>query len=1169
MQLGAPTACSSCGGLLIPGGRFCPACGTPTSPAGDRPRGDLPTSPPPPERTGFAERRRVSVLFVDLVDFTPLAELMDPEEVRAVQARYFEVARSIVATYGGTIEKFIGDAVMAVWGAPIAHEDDAERAVRAALAVVYAVERIGGAASDRALQARAAVTTGEAAVTVGAVDQGIVAGDLVNIAARLQGRAPAGGVIVDRATRDAASDAVAFARIGSLALKGRSGRLETYRATSRQDEATVRSTSHTGRLFGRDRELREITDLLDSVITEGRGRLVSVTGIAGIGKSRLAWELEGWVDAHPRGIAWHAGHAPAYGEGVAFSAVAQMVRRRARIGDAVAPELALRQLATALDELVRDESERRWIQPRVAVLLTGKTTGEFDRDELFAAWRRFFERVAELSPVAMVFEDLQWADPSLLDFVEHLATWSRTRPVFVLALARPELLDRRPTWGSSVGSFTAMTLDRLPDSAMRELLMDRAPDLPRTLVEPILRDAGGVPLYAVEVARMLLDRDRAGGERQKLAEDGAMPDSLHAVIATRLDALPLAERRLLMAAAVLGSRFRPEALYAVVDDDTAQVRERLDGLVRREILTVDEELRSPGRGQLSFVQDLVREVAYRTVSRSERRTLHLAAARYLASLEDGAPEQLAVHLVAAHRLTAQSRDADRIAHRAISALRRAARAASALHVPARALDLLHTALGLAGATERASLLSEAADAARAAGRLEVAEVHLREYIHLQQQAGDRSGAARGRAQLASVMLTGQANEAALLELEAAMREVRSWRRTPAGVELAAQLARARSVLGDDREALRWTELALSAGERLGLPAVVTDLLITRGTARIGLGQHEAGFDDLRDAISRAQDTGTVRTELRARNNLAWGILADDPVAAFETARAGLGLAMEMGVGDFAVPLADLTCAAAIEAGAWEWALDTIADIEERGVAEPYRIALSASASTIRALRGEIGALDVIDRFEPLPAETDAQIAGAVRLARAWCAFVAGRLPDARELARAGIAGVGGTIPPHERAIAGRISLWMGDREAAAADIAELRGQATWGRAAEATILTMEAGLAAVAGEADAHRRYVRAHEAWDALGLPLQRALSMLDEARLAPGSEAPDGLLDLLASLGAGGLHRLLSGAGAVSGPADLAQQARSRRPRDGTAPRSGGARRPPRASRPGPPAG
>jgi class 3 adenylate cyclase len=1125
----------------------------------------------------MAERRRISVLFVDLANFTALAESMDPEEVRSVQSRYFEVARSIVATYGGTIEKFIGDAVMAVWGAPLAHEDDAERAVRAAMAIVYAVDRMGGAASGKALHGRAAVTTGEAAVTIGALGQGMVAGDLVNVAARLQSRAPIGGVLVDRTTSERASAAASFRRIGSLALKGRTGRLEAYRATSAESgPAGGRSGVHTGKLVGRDRELRELTSLASTVMRDGRCRLVSVTGIAGIGKSRLAWELDRWVDEHPDEIAWHDGRALAYGEGIAFSAVAQMIRRRARIGDGAPPELARRQLGSALEELIRDDAERRWIEPRLAPLLGHGETTDFDRDELFAAWRRFFERVSERTPVILVFEDLQWADPSLIDFIEYMATWSRAHPIFILAMARPELLDHRPSWGAGVGSFTAISLERLPDDAMRELLEQRAPDLPRDLVQPILEHAGGVPLYAVEVARMLGDRrDRAEERRvptgralEAHAGQIQVPDSLHGLIAARIDSLPPDERRLLLAAAVLGHRFPPGALVTVAGGDPARTRERIDALLRRELLAVNEELSSPGHGELGFVQDLVREVAYHTLARTERRAMHLAAARYLETLDADVAEQLGGHLVEAFRLTSQPREANRLARRAVAALRQAARGATALHVPERALGMLQVALRLGVVGERPTLLAEAADAAQAAGRLELAEEHFRQLITMQAAAGQQQDAARSRARLASVMLSAQRNEPALAELEAAMRAIRNWEADASGVALAAELARARTVVGDDREALDWADRALAAALRLELTGIATDLRVTRGTARFSLGDEEAGLVDLRAAIAQAQDAGLLQTELRARNNEAWALLGDDPRAAMETARVGLELATAMGLGDIAVPLADIACTAAIETGDWAWALETIAELAQRGIPDTFRIVLAANASIIDTLRGAAGAMDALDALDPLPPDTDRQVVAGVQQARAWAAFVAGEPEDAHRLAQQATEGYVGSDPAYQRALATRASLWAGDGESAAASIAGLSAPGRWGRATEATLATMEAGLSALAGN-DAHAEYRGAGLAWEALGLPLQRALCMLDQQRLAPDATDTTELTALLRSLGADGLLRLggLDEAGVSRGSAPRRSE-RSRQPSGGTARPTGGARRPPRASgRPAPP--
>lgn len=1112
--------CPSCQSENVPGARFCAFCGE-TLPAGPDP---APASvdrdaAEPPER---AERRRVSVLFLDLVDFTSLAESMDPEEVRSVQSRYFEVARSITATYAGTIEKFIGDAVMAVWGVPAAHEDDAERAVRAALALVYAVERIGGAAAGRDLRARAAVASGEVAVTIGAVGYGMVAGDLVNVAARLQSRAPAGGVLVDRATRDAAPNAAGFSRVGSLALKGRSQRIETFRADASDDDPARRSGVHTGRLVGRDREFRELTDLLRTVMRDRRSRLVSITGIAGMGKSRLVWELDRWIDDLPDEFAWHDGRALAYGEGVAFSALAQMVRRRTRIGEGVPPELARRQLGTVLEELIRDEAERRWLEPRLATLLASEDVAAFDRDELFAAWRRFFERIAERTPVILVFEDLQWADASLIDFIEHLATWSKSSAIFICAIARPELIDRRPGWGAGLSNFTSMTLEVLDEPAMRQLLTERVPDLPPDMVTPILEHAGGVPLYAVEIGRMLADRRSeaapAGGRGARVA----VPDSLRGLISARMDALPPGERRLLMAAAVLGHRFRPDALLSVGEGTPMQAREWLDGLVRRELLAVNEELRSPGRGELGFVQDLVREVAYHTLARGDRRRLHLAAARHLETLDDDVAEQLAGHLVEGHRLTTDPHEAKRLAHRAVSALRRAARGAVAVHAPERAFDLLEDALRLADDQQRPTLMAEAADAARAAGRLERAEGLLRDLIAVAAEAGDRPAAARARAQLASVMLSGQRNEAALAELEAAMGAMRGWRRDAAGVELAAQLARARSLLGDDRDALAWSERALAAARKLALPAVATDLLITRGTSHIALGRQEAGLEDLRAAVADAAASGLLRTELRARNNEAWALLADDPRGALETARQGVDLAAEMGMGDMVVPLADIACAAAVQTGDWDWALETVADITRRSIPPAFEVTFAATAAIIAVLRGQRRPLRALEAVLPLPADADSQVVASVQHAEAWAALVAGRLDEAHRLARQATAGFVGNDTAHERGLAIRAALWARDAAAARAELDVLEASAGWGRASAATIETLRAGLMALAGE-EAAATYARARDQWRTLDLPLPLLLCLLDEASLATSRPDHDGEIEAIVErLGANGLRRL-----------------------------------------------
>ena len=835
-----------------------------------------------------------------------------------------------------------------------------------------------------------------------------------------------------------------------------------------------------------------------------------------------------------------------------------MIRRRIRVADGAPAALARRQLATALEELVRDDAERTWMEPRLAVLLGRDDLAVYDREELFAAWRRFFERVSDQAPAVLVFEDLQWADPSLLDFIEHLASWTRDHPIFVLALARPELLDHRPTWGAALGSFTALHLERLPDAAIRALLAGHVPGLADALVRQILERAGGVPLYAVEVVRILADR----GPLHEASV--VVPESLHGLIAARIDALPAPERSLLMAAAVLGRRFPPDALVAVAATDPHTTRDRIDSLMRRELLALNDETTSPGRGELMFVQDLVREVGYRTVGRAERRSLHLGAARYLESRDGGdLAESLAGHLVEVHAMAPAHPDAPRVARRAVAALRRAAADAIRLHIPGRALEHLERALELAAEpTQRAALLDEAAAAARAAAKLELAERHLRELIALRTDAGERGDAARARAQLASVLLSAQQNEPALAELEAAMRAIDDFGSDRSGVELAAQLARARTLVGEDRAGLEWADRALAAAARLRLDAVATDILVTRGTARFRLGDEQEGLADLRTAISQANGEGWLNTELRARNNLAWLVVADDPRATFDTARGGFELATEMGIGELAEHLADVACAAAIDTGDWDWALETVAALGHGSTSEASRIDLATSAAVIRVLRGDPDPMRPLDALEPLPENTDVQTIAGVQHSRAWAALVAGELDDARRLAREGAAASFGAERIHQWTLATRASLWMGDRDGAAACLGALDELNTPGRAIRAASMTLAAGRAALDGAPDAEERYRDAEAAWTDLDLPLPRALCLVDRHLLLGGEGDRDRALVAIGSLGAGGLRRWANGGAAeVTASAGPRRRGRSHRPRADTAPPTDGARPRPRA--------
>src|SRR2546430_2648514 len=688
---GAPLArlCPACGTANEPSARFCNECGNALTDSTSTPA-PAGTSESPATAGAPAERRLVSVLFADLVGFTAASESRDAEETRELLPRYFDACRRLIELYGGTVEKFIGDAVMAVWATPTATEDDAERAVRAALDLVASVAALGDEVEAPELRARAGVLTGEAAVTVGATGEGMVAGDLVNTASRVQSVAEPGSVFVGESTRRATEHSIAYEDAGTFELKGKEGLTPLWRALRVVSgvRGTLKSAGLEAPFVGRDRELRQIKDLFHASADARKPHLVSLTGIAGIGKSRLAWEFYKYFDGITQPIYWHRGRCLAYGEGVTYWALADMVRMRCRISEDEQPPSALQKLRSTLDEHLLDPEERRFVEPRLGQLLGLAEHESGDRQDLFAAWRLFFERLADQYPTVLAFEDMQWADASLLDFVEYLLDWSRNHPLYVVTLARPELFERRPTWGAGHRSFTSLSLEPLSEQAMEDLLTGLVPGLPGALRSQILARAEGVPLYAVETVRMLLDRGLLVQEGAVYRPTGAIealdvPETLHALIAARLDGLSTDERRVLQDGAVLGKTFTLSALATLSGRPESDIEPLLVTLVRKEVLSLQADPRSPEHGQYGFLQDLVRHVAYETLSRHERKIRHLAAAEHLsASLaEDEVAEVVAAHLVEAYRAVPDAPDSGEIKERARLALSRAGERASSIAAP--------------------------------------------------------------------------------------------------------------------------------------------------------------------------------------------------------------------------------------------------------------------------------------------------------------------------------------------------------------------------------------------------------------------------------------------------------------------------------------------------------
>ncbi len=997
--------CLECGTSLAAG---CPACGSPNPPAarfcgecGARLVGAASAaSAAPVPAAAVAERRVVSVLFADLVGFTTLAEHRDAEEVRDLLSRYFDLARGVVGRHGGTIEKFIGDAVMAVWGAPTSHEDDAERAVRTALEIVGEVRGLGPE-----VHARVGVVTGEAAVTIGAIGEGMVAGDMVNTASRLQGMAPPDVVLVGEATMHAASGAIAFEEAGDQLLKGKSTPVPAWRALRVVAERGGRGRSGAieAPFVGRDDELRLLKDLFHTTARDRRVRLVSVTGQGGIGKSRLAWEFLKYLDGLVETVYWHHGRSPSYGSGITFWALGEMVRVRAGLTEGDDEATTRARIGESVARWIPDEQERRWVEASLLALLGVGEALPGGQDRLFPAWRTYFERIAAVDPVVMVFEDLQWADSGLLAFIDHLVDWSRGVAIYVVALARPELLDTRPDWGAGKRNFTSLALEPLLAAAMRALLAGLVPGLSPDAATRIVARADGIPLYAVEIVRMLVTQgslEAADGAYRPIGDlaDVAVPETLHSLIAARLDALDPSDRALLQAAAVIGHAFTVDGLAAVASVDAVEVERRLTSLVRRELVVRDIDPRSAERGQFAFVQSLVREVAYSTLARRDRKARHLAAARHFETLVDqelaGA---LATHYLAAYRNASEGPEADALAAQARIALRAAGDRAVALGAQEQALGFYRDALDVTTEpVDRAALLELAGSAASAAGIHEEAERLLAGAIELLRAAGDRGGAARVTGSLGEAMFGRFRLDAALALVNDAASEFADLGEDPGYASLLGQLARFQTLRQVDfGAAVATADRALEVAEHLDRVDLVADALVTRGVALTSVGRDYEGIGCLEAGLHLAERHGLLRKEIRARINLGGPLTVHDPRASFDVSRDGLALARRFGHRQGVSMLVGNASAGAFETGEWDWArrelratLDEAASEEERFllvwfsvlllveggqpaeaelaeverwvearlVAEPHLESQAASIRTMRALaRGDLAA----------------------------------------------------------------------------------------------------------------------------------------------------------------------------------------------------------------------
>jgi class 3 adenylate cyclase/tetratricopeptide (TPR) repeat protein len=887
---------------------------------------------PAPAATPSAERRLVSVLFADLVGFTALSESRDPEEVRELLTRYFDASRTLIERYGGMVEKFIGDAVMAVWGTPVATEHDAERAVRAALDLTAAVTALGEEVGAPELAARAGVLTGEAAVTIGAQAQGMVAGDLVNTASRIQSSAAPGQVLVGEATKRASEDTIVYAEAGTFELKGKAEPAPLWRAVRvvAGAKGTMRSAGLEAPFVGRDRELRMIKDLFHATAEERRSHLVSVVGVAGTGKSRLAWEFFKYIDGLADTIRWHRGRCLPYGEGVTYWALAEMVRTRAGILEGEDAAHAREKLRERLRESLSDREEREWVEPRLAHLLGLEERASHEREDLFAAWRLFYERLSEEMPTVMVFEDLHWADSALLDFIDYLLEWSRGYRLFVIALSRPELLEQRPTWGTLTRNFTSIHLEPLGEPEMEAMLDGLAPGLPADLRAQILERAAGVPLYAMETVRMLLDRGILALEGNVYRATGPIealdvPESLHALIASRLDGLSPEERRVVQDGSVLGRTFKREALPALTGLGDEELEPLLGSLVRKEVLFIQADPRSPERGQFGFLQDLVRRVAYETLSKKERKAKHLAAAAFLESSfeEEDVAEIVASHYVEAYRAAPEVADAAAIRSRAVAALDGAGERAASLGASAGAQRYFEQAAELAeDDRSSATYLERAGRMASRSSRYPEALDLLGRAVELFGRAEELRLQARASAALAEAEWYGESRiEEPLRRMEAAYEVLAAGQPDEAVAALAHEIARFHFFAGHVDEARPWVERSLELAEALWLPEVLSHALNTKSLL-LRTSHPEQAMALLTWALRIAEEHDLTDALLRAINNLGVAQAELDRYEdALATFRRQTELARRLGMHAPELVALSSVMGLQIDLGLWDEAID--------------------------------------------------------------------------------------------------------------------------------------------------------------------------------------------------------------------------------------------------------
>ncbi len=926
------------------------------------------------------ERKVVTVLFCDLVGFTSQAESMDPEDVEALLRPYHERVRGELERHGGTVEKFIGDAVMALFGAPTAHEDDPERAVRAALA-------ISEFALEEELELRVGITTGEALVSLDAnpaSGEGMASGDVVNTAARLQSAAPVNGILVDETTCRATRSVIDYESAEPVEAKGKSAPIDVWTAVAAHSRFGV-DTAHEARseLVGRERELGLVRDTFERARHERTPQLLTLVGVPGIGKSRLVYELQRIVDADPELITWRQGRCLAYGDGITMWALGEIVKAQAGILEQDSQGEAAAKVRRAIEDVLAGTGDESWVEGQLLALVgLGSETelGDDRRATAFAAWRRFLEALAEQRPLVLVFEDLHWADESLLDFVDELVDWVSDTPLLVVATARPELLERRPAWGGGKLNATTIALTPLSDEQTAQLvshLLDR-PVLEASSQRALLERAGGNPLYAEQYVELFRERGQAEGL--------PLPETLQGLIAARLDELSTEEKTLLQEASVVGKVFWTSALAS----DARDVPAVLHTLERKGFVRRQKRSSVEGESELAFAHALVRDVAYGQIARADRADRHRRVAEWIESLgrHDDHAEMLAHHWRTALELARAAGQEDAGAdERARRALTHAGERAYALNSFAASARYFADALELCPPDdpERPDLLFHLARALHVG-----ADERRTEALAAARDAllatDDVDRAAECEALLAQGAWYRGRRQDVEAHIERALELVGSRPSSASKARVLAYSARFRSLAGDE-DATATAEEAMAIAEELDLHEVRVHALTTVGTCVAG-----AKPDESRRVLGRALEIARAADSPLAPNILNnLGVVSwwagDLPQAESLYAEAALG-GERLGDRDMARFGLGNLIATRTFLGRWDAALGDADDFITGSRSSPHYLEhlVRESRALIRLARGDVtGALEDLERaLEQARAAGDPQalVTGLLHSARA-------------------------------------------------------------------------------------------------------------------------------------------------------------------------------------------